>query len=78
MDNSGYNTGSFDGLHPVSDDDDDDEMVDIAGATLDFSNTDDDPPLNSGEGLLGWGVGPRVHLRGVGRDPGSIWGPLMF
>ncbi|XP_059933280.1 H(+)/Cl(-) exchange transporter 5 isoform X2 [Gadus macrocephalus] len=50
MDNAGYNTGSFDGLHQVSDDDDDDddEMVDIAGATLDFSNTDDDPPLNSG------------------------------
>lgn len=33
----------------VEDDDDDDEMVDIAGATLDFSNTDDDPPLGSGE-----------------------------
>ncbi|CAL8241388.1 unnamed protein product [Merluccius merluccius] len=45
MDNAGYNTGSFDGLHQVSDDD---EMVDIAGATLDFSTTDDDPPLNSG------------------------------
>ncbi|KAJ3585574.1 hypothetical protein NHX12_014293 [Muraenolepis orangiensis] len=47
MDNAGYNKGSFDGLHQVSDDDDD-EMVDIAGATLDFSTTDDDPPLNSG------------------------------
>ena len=58
MDNAGYNTGSFDGLHQVSDDvDDDDEMVDIAGATLDFSNTDDDPPLNSGEGLPGAGPG---------------------
>lgn len=47
MDNSGYSTGSFDGLHRPSDDDDDD-LVDIAGATLDFSSTDDDPPLSSG------------------------------
>lgn len=38
---------TFDGLHHPSDDDDDD-LVDIAGATLDFSSTDDVPPLNSG------------------------------
>lgn len=48
MENPGYCTGSFDGLHHPSDDDDDD-MVDIAGATLDFSSTDDVPPLSSGE-----------------------------
>lgn len=47
MENPGYCTGSFDGLHHPSDDDDD-EMVDIAGATLDFSTTDDVPPLSSG------------------------------
>lgn len=47
MENPGYCTGSFDGLHHPSDDDDDD-MVDIAGATLDFSSTDDDPPLSAG------------------------------
>lgn len=47
MENPGYRTGSLDSLHHPSDDDDD-EMVDIAGATLDFSTTDDDPPLSSG------------------------------
>lgn len=47
MENPGYCSGSFDGLHHPSDDDDDD-MVDIAGATLDFSTTDDVPPLSSG------------------------------
>uniref|UniRef100_A0A3P8TD19 Chloride channel protein n=2 Tax=Amphiprion percula TaxID=161767 RepID=A0A3P8TD19_AMPPE len=47
MENPGYCSGSFDGLHHPSDDDDD-EMVDIAGATLDFSSTDDVPPLSSG------------------------------
>lgn len=47
MENPGYCSGSFDGLHHPSDDDDD-EMVDIAGATLDFSTTDDVPPLSSG------------------------------
>ncbi|KAA8582691.1 hypothetical protein FQN60_006362 [Etheostoma spectabile] len=46
MENPGYRTGSFDSLQQPSDDDDD-EMVDIAGATLDFSTTDDDPPLSS-------------------------------
>lgn len=46
MENPGYR-GSFDGLHHPSDDDDD-EMVDIAGATLDFSSTDDVPPLSTG------------------------------
>lgn len=49
MENPGYCTGSFDGLHRPSDDDDDDDMVDIAGATLDFSSTDDVPPLSSGK-----------------------------
>lgn len=49
MENPGYCAGSFDHLHhPSDDDDDDDEMVDIAGATLDFSSTDDVPPLSSG------------------------------
>lgn len=48
MENPGYCSGSFDGLYHPSDDDDD-EMVDIAGATLDFSTTDDDPPLSSGK-----------------------------
>lgn len=47
MENPGYRSGSFDGLHHPSDDDDDD-MVDIAGATLDFSSTEDVPPLSSG------------------------------
>lgn len=45
--NPGYCSGSFDRLHHSSDEDDDD-LVDIAGATLDFSGTDDVPPLNSG------------------------------
>ncbi|KAI4789289.1 hypothetical protein KUCAC02_035334, partial [Chaenocephalus aceratus] len=31
----------------ITPEDDDDEMVDIAGATLDFSATEDDPPLGS-------------------------------
>lgn len=48
MENPGYRAGSFDGLHHPSDDDDD-EMVDIAGATLDFSSTDDVPPLSTGK-----------------------------
>lgn len=48
MENPGYITGSFDGMRHSSDDDDDD-MVDIAGATLDFSSTDDVPPLSSGK-----------------------------
>lgn len=48
MDNPGYCSGTFDGLQHPSDDDDD-EMVDIAGATLDFSTTDDVPPLNAGK-----------------------------
>lgn len=52
MENPGYRSGSFDGLHRPSSDDDDDEMVDIAGATLDFSSTDDVPPLSSGKKLL--------------------------
>lgn len=47
MEAAGYRTGSFEALHHSSDDDDDD-MVDIAGGTLDFSNSDDVPPLNSG------------------------------
>lgn len=46
----GYCNGGFDGLHhPSDDDDDDDDMVDIAGGTLDFSGTDDVPPLGSGQ-----------------------------
>ncbi|KAG7264865.1 hypothetical protein CRUP_035437 [Coryphaenoides rupestris] len=52
MDNAGYShtgsttSSSFEGVHRVSDDDD--EMVDIGGATLDFSSADnDDPPLSS-------------------------------
>lgn len=45
--NPGYCSGSFDGLHHSSDEDDDD-LVDIAGATLDFSSMDDVPPLSSG------------------------------
>ncbi|KAK5615925.1 hypothetical protein CRENBAI_020035 [Crenichthys baileyi] len=49
MENPGYSSGSFDGLHHPSDDDDD-EMVDIAGATLDFSSTDDVPSQ------LRWGL----------------------
>lgn len=48
MENPGYTTESFDVLRHSSDDDDDD-MVDIAGATLDFSSTDDVPPLSSGK-----------------------------
>ncbi|TKS93091.1 hypothetical protein D9C73_026922 [Collichthys lucidus] len=51
MENPGYRTGSFDGLHHPSDDDDDD-LVDIAGATLDFTSTDDVPPLSSGKSTL--------------------------
>lgn len=49
--NPGYCSGSFDGLHHSSDEDDDD-LVDIAGATLDFSSTDDVPPLSSGTAKL--------------------------
>lgn len=45
--NPGFCSQSLDGLHHPSDDEDDD-MVDIAGATLDFSSTDDVPPLSSG------------------------------
>ncbi|XP_037832340.1 H(+)/Cl(-) exchange transporter 5 isoform X3 [Kryptolebias marmoratus] len=48
MENPGYCSSSFDGLRHPSDDDDD-EMVDIAGATLDFTTTDDVPPLSSAE-----------------------------
>lgn len=48
MDNPGYHrSGSSLDQHPSSDDDD--QMVDIAGATLDFSSTDDVPPLSSGK-----------------------------
>lgn len=47
MESSGFRSGSFDRLQS-SEDEDDDEMVDIAGATLDFSSTDDVPPLGSG------------------------------
>ncbi|KAF3837373.1 hypothetical protein F7725_004837, partial [Dissostichus mawsoni] len=46
MENAGFRSGSFDSLHHPSEDDDD-EMVDIAGATIDFSATEDDPPLSS-------------------------------
>lgn len=46
--NNGYCSESFDGFQHSSDDDDD-ALVDIAGVTLDFSSTDDVPPLNSGK-----------------------------
>ncbi|XP_062311659.1 H(+)/Cl(-) exchange transporter 5-like, partial [Osmerus eperlanus] len=43
MDNGGFCNGSYDSVQsPASDD----ELVDIGGATLDFSSTDDVPPLD--------------------------------
>ncbi|KAJ8007855.1 hypothetical protein DPEC_G00098520 [Dallia pectoralis] len=44
MDTSGYCNENYESLH--DDPSDDDELVDIAGATLDFSITEDVPPLD--------------------------------
>uniref|UniRef100_A0AAQ4NR74 Chloride channel protein n=1 Tax=Gasterosteus aculeatus aculeatus TaxID=481459 RepID=A0AAQ4NR74_GASAC len=79
MENPGYRSGSVDSLRHrpsdvvVEDDDDDDEMVDIAGATLDFSNTDDDPPLGSGEYFVERGS-RAGSMSGAG--PGRLVDPL--
>lgn len=43
MDNTGYCSESFNSLQSGTSDED---MVEIAGATLDFSSTDDVPPLD--------------------------------
>lgn len=43
MENSGY-AESFADMHTATSSDED--LVEIAGATLDFSNTDDVPPLD--------------------------------
>lgn len=43
MENSGYCGESFNSLQSGTSDED---MVEIAGATLDFSSTDDVPPLD--------------------------------
>lgn len=43
MDNSGY-VESFPDMHTAASSDED--LVEIAGATLDFSSTDDVPPLD--------------------------------
>ncbi|XP_014012071.2 H(+)/Cl(-) exchange transporter 5 isoform X2 [Salmo salar] len=58
MDNAGYCNETYESLHnPASDD----ELVDIAGVTLDFSNTEDVPPLDpeygSGYGNTGYSNG---------------------
>ncbi|KAF0029065.1 hypothetical protein F2P81_018170 [Scophthalmus maximus] len=84
MENPGYCSGSFDSLHhprvidEVADDDDDDEMVDIAGATLDFSSTDDVPPLSSGGYEVhaggGGGVARAAGVNGTG--PSKLVDPL--
>ncbi|KAM6949443.1 H(+)/Cl(-) exchange transporter 5 [Aplochiton taeniatus] len=60
MDNQGYSAGSYDSLHNAVSDDD--ELVDIAGATLDFSSADDVPPLDrevagGAAGMSGAGTG---------------------
>lgn len=43
MDNTGYCGESFNSLQSGTSDED---LVEIAGATLDFSSTDDVPPLD--------------------------------
>lgn len=43
MDNTGYCNDSFNSIRSSTSDED---MVEIAGATLDFSNTEDVPPLD--------------------------------
>lgn len=43
MENTGYCSESFTSLQSAASDED---MVEIAGATLDFSSTDDVPPLD--------------------------------
>ncbi|KAK5893270.1 hypothetical protein CgunFtcFv8_006159 [Champsocephalus gunnari] len=73
MENAGFRSESFDSLHHPSEDDDD-EMVDIAGATLDFSATEDDPPLGSGN-RDGFQSGSRD---GVGRGRGLNLGLTIY
>lgn len=56
MDNAGFCNETYESLHnPASDD----ELVDVAGATLDFSSTEDVPPLDPE-----YGSGTRLHYRG--------------
>ncbi|ROL48019.1 H(+)/Cl(-) exchange transporter 5 [Anabarilius grahami] len=58
MDNAGYCSESFNSLQSGTSDED---MVEIAGATLDFSSTDDVPPLDrdyGSGGSYGAGDGP--------------------
>ena len=43
MDNTGYCNDSFNSIRSSTSDED---MVEIAGSTLDFSNTEDVPPLD--------------------------------
>ncbi|KAL6118259.1 clcn5 [Pungitius sinensis] len=80
MENPGYRSGSLDSLrHRPSDvveDDDDDEMVDIAGATLDFSNTDDDPPLGSGDYEQRGSRAGSMNSNGPGRLVDPLEDPL--
>ncbi|XP_061525073.1 H(+)/Cl(-) exchange transporter 5-like isoform X3 [Phycodurus eques] len=57
------------------DDDDDDEMVDIGGVTLDFSSTDDVPPLSSG-GYEGYGSGGGRAVNGVGKPADLLEDPV--
>ncbi|KAK5875610.1 hypothetical protein CesoFtcFv8_026675 [Champsocephalus esox] len=70
MENAGFRSESFDSLHHPSEDDDD-EMVDIAGATLDFSATEDDPPLGSGPYKEPGGSSGAAGMNGGGKplDP---------
>ncbi|KAK7909527.1 hypothetical protein WMY93_014211 [Mugilogobius chulae] len=65
----------FERLHPrdSAEEDDDDEMVDIAGATLDFSSTDDVPPLGAGglDDYFGSSSSSRAGVTGVTGMNGS-------
>uniref|UniRef100_A0AAY5ESU8 Chloride channel protein n=2 Tax=Electrophorus electricus TaxID=8005 RepID=A0AAY5ESU8_ELEEL len=54
MNNTGYCSESFNSLQSATSDED---MVEIAGATLDFSSTDDVPPLDRDHGAGGIGNG---------------------
>lgn len=62
MENAGYCNESFSSLQSGTSDED---MVEIAGATLDFSSTDDVPPLDrdyvSGTCWVPLGTGAAEH-----------------
>ncbi|KAK6291762.1 hypothetical protein J4Q44_G00375470 [Coregonus suidteri] len=69
MDNTGYCNENYESLHNAASDD---ELVDIAGATLDFSNTEDVPPLDPEYGSGHDGYGNTGYSNGMtGNGAGS-------